>query len=110
LIVDANVLVAVTPYVVAEVAYLVQKYAGPTAEIQFIESLRDGTFRQADVVQADLARIVQLMSQFRGFPLGVADASIVAIAERIREREIATIDGHFRAIRPHGIDYFVLLP
>jgi predicted nucleic acid-binding protein len=69
LIVDANVIVAVmnrrdknharmkallegrddqfvvTGYVVAEVAYLVQKFAGPAAEIQFMEAVRDGAFQ-----------------------------------------------------------------
>ncbi|MET9036939.1 PIN domain-containing protein [Streptomyces mirabilis] len=36
----------VTPYVIAEVTYLLQKFAGARAEIQFMEAVRDGHFRQ----------------------------------------------------------------
>jgi len=32
----------VTPYVVAEVAYLLRKFAGPSAEVQFVQAVRDG--------------------------------------------------------------------
>jgi predicted nucleic acid-binding protein len=134
LIVDANVLVAamnrrdrnharmkallesrddrfvVTGYVVAEVAYLVQKFAGPAAEIQFMEAVRDGDFHQEELGGADLDRVVELMRRFRDFPLGAADASVIAVAERLKIREIASIDGHFRAVRPRGIDFFTLLP
>lgn len=134
LIVDANVLVAVmnrrdthharmtslldarddefvvTPYVVAEVAYLVQKFAGPDAEIAFMQSIRDGLFRQQPLDEQDLARIVELMGQFRDFPLGAADASVIAVAERLKIDQIASMDGHFRAVRPRGLDFFTLLP
>jgi hypothetical protein len=40
----------------------------------------------------------------------VADASIIAVAERLKIREVASIDGHFRAVRPRGVDFFTLLP
>jgi uncharacterized protein len=134
LIVDANVIVAtmnrrdknharmrallegrddqfvVTPYIVAEVAYLVQRFAGPTAEIQFMEAVRDGAFHQEELGGQDLDRIVELMRQFPGFPAGSSDASIIAVAERLKIREIASVDGHFRAVRPRGTDFFTLLP
>ena len=134
LIVDANVLVAamnrrdrhhermtalldgrddqfvVTPYIVAEVTYLVQKFAGPAAETQFMEAVRNGDFHQEELTSQDLTRIVELMRQFEDLPLGAADASNVAVAERLKIREIATIDHHFRAVRPRGIDFFTVIP
>jgi predicted nucleic acid-binding protein len=134
LIVDANVLVAamnrrdkhhermkaflsdrddqfvVTPYIVAEVAYLIQKFAGPTAETQFMEAVRDGDFHQEELTDSDLVRIVELMRRFEDLRLGAADASNVAVAERLKIREIASIDHHFRAIRPLGIDFFTVVP
>jgi predicted nucleic acid-binding protein len=100
----------VTPYVVAEVAHLVQKFAGPSAEIQFMEAVRDGVFRQEELSVPDMERVVELMRQFQDFPLGAADASIIAVAERLKIRDIASIDGHFRAVRPRGVDFFTLLP
>src|SRR5215475_5311032 len=83
----------VTGYIVAEVAYVVQKFAGPRAEIQFIEAVRDGVFHQEELGGSDLDRVVELMCRFQDFPLGVADASLTAVAERLKIREIASIDG-----------------
>jgi uncharacterized protein len=100
----------VTPYVVAEVAYLVQKFAGADAEIAFMQAIRDGLFRQQPLDEQDLARIVELMGRFRDFPLGAADASVIAVAERLKIHQIASMDGHFRAVQPRGLDFFTLLP
>ncbi|WP_330250576.1 PIN domain-containing protein [Nocardia sp. NBC_00565] len=133
LIVDANVLVAVmnrrdkrhtemsaflagradefvvTPYVVAEVTYLLQKYAGAQAEIQFMEAVRDGLFRE-EFDPGDTSRIIELMKQFASFPLGAADASLIAVAERLQVRDIATADNHFRAVKTAGLDFINVLP
>ncbi|MFD4428335.1 type II toxin-antitoxin system VapC family toxin [Nocardia sp. NPDC058497] len=133
LIVDANVLVAVmnrkdkrhaemkaflssrtdefivTPYIVAEVTYLLQKYAGAQAEIQFMETVRNGVFGE-EFEPGDAARIVELMKQFASFPLGAADASLIAVAERLQVRDIATADHHFRAVRTAGLDYINVVP
>ncbi|WP_275669516.1 hypothetical protein [Glycomyces paridis] len=39
------------------------------------------------------------------------DASVVALAERLRIREVATIDHrHFNIVRPAHVDAFTLLP
>ena len=44
-------------------------------------------------------------------PLGVTDASVIAIAERHGVAEIATLDRrHFRTIRPAHCAAFTLLP
>jgi uncharacterized protein len=80
------------------------------AEIQFVEAIRDGVFHQEELDRPDLDRVVEIMRQFQDLPLGLADASIIAVAERLKIREIASIDSHFRAVRPHGIDFFTLLP
>jgi len=43
--------------------------------------------------------------------LGTVDASIVTLAERLREREIATLDRrHFGVVRPAHLQRFDLLP
>jgi uncharacterized protein len=42
---------------------------------------------------------------------GTVDASIVATAERLGIREIATVDRrHFTVVRPDHVDAFTLLP
>jgi predicted nucleic acid-binding protein len=85
-------------------------FAGPQTEIQFMEAVRDGAFHQQELSSSDLDRIAELMRRFQDFPLGVADASIIAVAKRLKIHEIASIDGYVRAVRPRGIDFFMLLP
>ena len=59
----------------------------------------------------DWSRITQLERQYAGFPLGVADASVIAIAERLGITRIASIDHrHMRAVKPAHCDAFELLP
>lgn len=80
----------VTPYVLTEACYLVGKYVGPEAEINLVEAAAAGELEQTACTDADLARMGELMRQYRGFPLGIADASVVALAERLKVNEAAT--------------------
>ncbi|WP_443307677.1 hypothetical protein [Streptomyces sp. KR55] len=46
-----------------------------------------------------------------GFPLRVADASGVAVAERLKLADVVTLDPrHFRALVPDHVPAFTLLP
>jgi uncharacterized protein len=88
----------VTPYVVTEACYLVGRHVGAAAEINLVEALAAGDLSQIEIVTADLTRIAALMRQYVGFPLGIADASVIATAERLGLDEVATLDQrHFRA-------------
>lgn len=48
---------------------------------------------------ADLPRIVEIIEKYRDLPADFADASIVALAERIGVRDVATIDNDFTVYR-----------
>lgn len=101
----------VTPYVMTEVCYLVGKYVGAAAEINVVEAVAAGDLTQVDITTADLRRMAELMRQYQGFPLGVADASVVAVAERLGLADVATLDQrHFRAVTPAHTATFTLLP
>jgi predicted nucleic acid-binding protein len=55
--------------------------------------------------------MVEPMRRYKGFPLGVTDASVIAVAERMRISEVATLDRrHFSAITPDHTVAFTLLP
>ena len=50
-----------------------------------------------------LPRMASLMAQYQDLPMDLADASLVAYAERHAHRRIFTLDHHFRAYRlPNG--------
>jgi hypothetical protein len=52
-----------------------------------------------------------LVRKYADFPLGAADASVIAVAERLKATRIATLDHrHFRTVRPAHCPAFDLLP
>ena len=97
--------------VVAEVGYLLAKYAGARAEAVFLRSLADGDFSPVDVTSADYLRMSELVEQYADLPLGTTDAAVVALAERLATSEVATLDRrHFTVVRPRHADTLTLLP
>ena len=100
-----------TPYVVNETCYLIERDMGPSVESAFIRSLARSELVQVSITPPDLVRMAELVDKYADFPLGCADASVVAVAERLGIEEIATLDSrHFRAIRPAHTSAFTLRP
>jgi predicted nucleic acid-binding protein len=64
-----------------------------------------------DLSPTDYTRIRELCRQYQDLGLGMVDASVVAVAERLGEETIATLDHrHFSFVRPLHIDSFTLVP
>ena len=97
--------------IVTEVCHLAQTQVGPPAEARFPDSIVARELTIEHPTEQDWARIAQLVHQYAGFPLGVADASVIAIAERLGLTQLASIDHrHIRAVKPAHCDGFELLP
>lgn len=97
--------------VVAEVAHLVGRRLDTRAEMLFLADLIDGAFLTEPVRPADWPRIAHLVAQYRDFPLGTVDASVVSCAERLGVPAVATTDHrHFSVVRPAHVEAFTLLP
>jgi predicted nucleic acid-binding protein len=97
--------------VVTEVSYLLGDRIGPHAEVAFARSLADGELVAEPVLDSDWERIAELVGEYLDLPLGIVDASVVALAERRGLEVIATLDQrHFRAVRPNHVDAFTLVP
>jgi len=97
--------------ILTEVCYLAASRLGPRAEAAFLESLASGELHLEATTTGDLARMAELVRTYADFPLGAADASVIAVAERLDVTQIATIDHrHFRVVRPRHCDAFDLLP
>jgi predicted nucleic acid-binding protein len=94
-----------TPLVVAEVDHVLGVHGAQEA---FREELASGTYLVEWWPDATAASIA--VAEMQG--LGLTDASLVVLAERVRTTDIATFDEHhFRALRPTwGGDAFRLLP
>jgi predicted nucleic acid-binding protein len=64
-----------------------------------------------DLEVPDYERMAELVDAYADFPPGTTDAAVVAVAERLRVSEVATLDHrHFRVVRPSHIRGFALLP
>jgi predicted nucleic acid-binding protein len=97
--------------VVAEVGYLLDRLGGPRREAGFLLGVAEGAFEPVDLTTADFGRMAELVEQYGDLRLGTTDASIVAIAERLRITEVATLDRrHFTTVRPRHTRAFTLLP
>ena len=66
--------------VLGEIGYLLQSRVGPHAEVTFLKSFGGNGFRVAEVEDGDLPRIVELVERYISLPLGIVDASVIAIA------------------------------
>lgn len=97
--------------VVTEAAYLIEQRVGTHAEVRFLGDFAAGAFRAEPVAPADWMRIAELVARYSDLPLGTADASVVAAAERLGVTEVATVDRrHFHVVRPCHAGAFTLLP
>ena len=95
--------------VVTEAAYLIRTRLGPRAEKVFTESLAEGEPAIENLSAADWGRCAELLGQYDF--LGLVDASLVAIAERLKLKALVTTDRRdFRRVRPRPIAAFDLLP
>lgn len=97
--------------VMGEMGYLLQSRVGPQAEVTFLKSFGVDGFQVAELEAGDVQRMAELVETYMDLPLGIVDAAVVAIAERLRLTEIATIDHrHFTVVRPRHVSAFMLLP
>lgn len=76
--------------ILAEVGYLIERDLGPEAMDAFLDDLVHGrlTF---DCAPADLERIRVLVGRYADLSLGIADAAVIACAER-SGRRVLTLD------------------
>ena len=95
--------------VLPEVCYLTQKYLGPQTEKLFLEGVLRGELTLDWGQPADLSRAVEILRSRPDF--GMVDAMVMAMAERLNIRKIATFDRrHFSAFKTARGDNFELLP
>jgi uncharacterized protein len=101
----------VSPYVIAEVDYLIGTRLGVAAEIAALRELAGGAWDLATIDSIDLARTVPIIERYADHAISVADASNVVLADRYRTTTVATLDRrHFSVLRPLSGGYFAILP
>lgn len=105
-----DVLVLPAP-ILGEVDYLLRARLGNDALLRFLADIQEGAFAIEQVTLADLRRCSSLIAKYHNLDLGLADASVIAVAERIGTDRILTVDlRDFRVIRSAHGKPFRLLP
>jgi hypothetical protein len=96
---------------VAEADYLILTRLGIDVELAFLEDLAEGTFLVECLSRPELAMALALARRHRDLAIGLADASLVVLAQRFRTRRLVTFDERaFRSIAPLQGGTFTLLP
>jgi uncharacterized protein len=109
---EAGTLV-VSPFVLAELDYMLLSRAGVQAELTLLNDLADNVYQVAAFTAHDAASVATLVSQYADLKLGISDAHtmILAAAERYGTTRVLTFDQrHFRAVKPPQGGVFTVLP
>ncbi len=97
--------------VLLETCQLIGRRVGPVQEAQFLRLCTAGEFQIESLVDDDLLRAAELVDRYSDARIGFANASIVAVAERLDVTRILTLDRrHFGVIRPRHCAGFDLIP
>jgi len=101
----------VSPYVVAELDYLVATRHGVEAELAVLDELAAGAWHLACLDTDELRAARTVVDRFADQRIGLADASNVVLAQRFRTTVIATLDRrHFSVLRAPDGSALTLVP
>ncbi len=110
LLAEADDALVVPAPVLVELEWLGMSRGVPARDVA-LAGILDGSILVEDLSSDDYERIAQLCERYDDLPLGLVDASVVTVAERLRERNVVTLDHrHFSVMRPRHVKAFVLLP
>ena len=97
--------------VLGELDHHLHRMGRPEAMAIVAEDVRRGAYGLASLTQADFLRAAALERQYADLGLGLVDASVIALCERLGETKVATLDHpHFSVVRPLHCERLELLP
>ena len=100
-----------SPFVLAELDYLLTTRVGLAAEFALLDEVSRGAYRLEPFDQEDVAAARDVVSRYDTLRIGLADASLVVLSARYELRDVLTLDErHFRALRDLRGRPFRLLP
>lgn len=100
-----------SPFVLAEVDYLLVDREGVEAELALLDEVDAGAYELAAFTSDDVGEAKEVIAAYRDLRIGLADASLVVLAGRLRTERVLTFDErHFRALRAPSGRPFVVLP
>ncbi len=111
LIESANEPLVIPAPVLVEVDYWIHQRLSPGVFVALLADVEAGAYLVEDLTRADYARVRELCDRYADADIGFVDAAVMAIAERLGEPKLATLDRrHFSLLRPRHRDTIELLP
>ena len=108
---DAEPPLLLSPFVLAELDYLLSTRRAQGAELAMLEEVAAGAYQLETFDRADVASALDIMRKYKDSDLGLADASVVVLADRHDVSDVLTLDErHFRTVRRSKGQAFRLLP
>ena len=99
-----------SPFVLAEIDYLLAERIGPAAERALLAEVEGGAFELPAFDAADIGAALRVIEEI-DLRIGLADASLVVLSERYRTLSLLSLDErHFRTLRGHRGRPFELIP
>jgi hypothetical protein len=100
-----------SPFVLAELDYLVAKLAGVDIELRLLNEVAREAYRLAPFDSHDVDNAGKVISRYADLGVGLADASIVILSHRYEATDLLTLDErHFRVLKGPNDTPFRLLP
>ena len=97
--------------VLFEMDFWIRKELHVSPLLTLLEQVTEGAFLVEDLTPADYLRVRDLCDRYSDSDLGLVDAAVLAVVERLNEPKLATLDHrHFRMLRPRHVDSLILLP
>lgn len=111
ILLEADTPLVLSPFVLAELDYMVAKLAGESVELELLAEVSRGAYRLADVGSRDVEEARAIIERHTGLGVGLADASIAVLSRRLGCLDVLTLDErHFRVLRGFKDRPFRLLP
>jgi predicted nucleic acid-binding protein len=100
-----------SPFVLAEVDYLINKFAGIQTEKRLLEDIEREAYRLEAFSEADIGEALTVINRYEDLGIGLADSSIVVLSRRHRTTQLLTLDErHFRVLTGPSDRSFRILP
>jgi predicted nucleic acid-binding protein len=110
-VLEATEPLLLSPFVLAELDYLLATRAGVSAELALLDDVARGAYTLVEFPASELPAARDIVAKYHDLEIGLADASIVVLAARFgTDRVLTNDDRHFRALRTLDGGAFQLLP
>lgn len=99
-----------SPFVLAELDYLIASRVGYDARVKLLEEVERGAYTLEQMTARDIISAHRIIDRYADLEISLADASIVVLSQRYQTRDVLTLDErHFRVLQSDD-KHFRLLP